>query len=267
MSIFGNRFIWVVDTDDCGGIENVKEIAERTGFGIAAKYNDGDPSDDKWNFQGKFRELRKKINNLPLIAWGYSYGNRYGNLEKEIQAGINAIKMDGADGYIFDIESEWESTNSDAWAEILGAKIEGLNEKMAITTFWNYRYHKKLPLQTLSKYILVVLPQTYFDLAQKTTMDSQKEMLVIAWEDFAAIFREVYFIGEFGHGEYKTLADFIVLNQMVHGPMPYSVWVLDHHHTESNITFLEMLSKSANRDCSSCKLVTSLKTIFSYVNM
>lgn len=258
MNAFARKFLWVLDVVDCGGAETVVAWAKRTGYALAVKWHDGDPADDaKWGFQKGFRDVLALAGpaGVPVLAWGYCYGDKYGNLLKEAQAVQDAFQA-GAAGYIIDAETEWEVPQGREWAKrfIDTVKSKRPEIPLAYCPFWNMRWHSRYPAKEFSAGCEAVLPQVYFALGQKVERSSREEMVRIAREDFEPYGRPVFPVGEFcgmqNDGKKTWTAqevdgtlDFL---RMVGADNPHSLWLLDGQAPEMdyrgiNLTILEAL--------------------------
>lgn len=224
---FAGNFLWVLDPATCGGPEKVVEAAQATGYGLIVKYHDGDPSDDtKWNWIPAFRQIallaqRAKV---PVLSWGYCYGNKYGNLKKEADAAIASLD-DGALGYVIDAESEWEHGQGTQWAkEFMGIlKQKAPTGAFAYSTFWNLRWHPMFPAQAfVDGGCVAALPQVYFHLGDRWSPLKQREMMEVARQDFGGL--PVYPVGEMTSGlRPGDVLNFLTLTRGA----PHSLWLLD----------------------------------------
>jgi hypothetical protein len=201
MGVWDHNYLWVLDVKDCGGVDKIVSVAQDTGYGICAKYHDGDPSDDgRYGFRANFLALAVACCRLdiPIVAWGYCYGNKYGSLAKEYRAAVRALK-EGAQAYVIDAEVEWEVPESAAWADEFMSEVKAAvpNAEIGLTTFWNLRWHPRIPAKRFARAGAVALPQTYYASARRTTRQSREEMHSIANEDFRrAGFSRIYPVGE-----------------------------------------------------------------------
>lgn len=201
MGVWDHNYLWVLDVKDCGGVDKIVSVAQDTGYGICAKYHDGDPSDDgRYGFRANFLALAVACCRLdiPIVAWGYCYGNKYGSLAKEYRAAVRALK-EGAQAYVIDAEVEWEVPESAAWADEFMSEVKAAvpNAEIGLTTFWNLRWHPRIPAKRFARAGAVPLPQTYYASARRTTRQSREEMHSMANEDFRrAGFSGIYPVGE-----------------------------------------------------------------------
>ena len=242
--VLSGNFLWVLDARDCGGVDKVIGAAQDTGYGICAKFHDGDPSGDaKYGFQESFAQIASGCTNLgiPVIAWGYCYGNTYGNLVKEAAAAAHSFDA-GAQAYVIDAESEWETRNSDQWAaRFMSAVLEKAPDaEVGLTTFWNLRWHARFPAKAFRQNgCSTALPQVYYGLAERKTLDERRLMHSIAAEDFrAAGFATIYPVGEFTDNAGDTV-DFLDLA----GTQPHSFWLIDGFQDSASLKFLAGLDQ------------------------
>lgn len=226
MNPFNGNYLWVLRAANCGGPEKLVEVAAGLGYGVIVKYHDGDPADDtKWGWVDDFRKIVKaaKPRGVPVLAWGYCYGNAYGNLFKEVDGALASLD-DGALGYVIDAESEWETLGSDKWARDFMSAVKKYKPgaALAYSTFWNLRWHPMFPAQAfVDNGCVAAIPQTYFGLGQKWSPAAQAEMLKIARQDFGGL--PVYPAGEMTSDvSAGNVLDFINLAQG-----PHSLWLLD----------------------------------------
>ena len=247
MSVFDGRWLWVLDTDDCGGTVNAVWLAKKLGHGICAKWHDGDPADDaKWGFQDKFASLAQQCEaaGVPLLAWGYCYGDTYGNLIKEADAAVDVLTRYPNTGYVIDAESEWEVQRGREWAKKFGdrilSKVPDAKSRLAYCPFWNLRYgHSLYPADAFSTYCSVVMPQCYFDLAQRKTRADREQMFKEMLEDYRLLGLPIYPIGEFSAGSSGVL-DFIELAESA-GIKDWGWWLFDGYQSSAQLALLETL--------------------------
>ena len=226
--ILSGKFLWVVDVDDCGGVDKVVSVAQYTRYGILAKFHDGDPADDgEYGFQEKFAELLAKCGPLgiPVVAWGYCYGDAYGALGEEVEAAAKALKS-GAQAYVIDAEIEWEVRGSDRWAArfMRGLLDRVPGAEVGLTTFWNLRWHGRFPAREFwANGCSVAMPQVYYRTAKRSGIDARVTMHAISEEDFwSAGYSCIYPVGELSSDIADTL-DFL----SIAGDKPHSFWLLD----------------------------------------
>jgi hypothetical protein len=258
MNVFARKFLWVLDVVDCGGAATVVEWAKRTGYALAVKWNDGDPADDaKYGFQKGFKEVVALALPLgiPVLAWGYCYGDKYGNLEKEIAAVFAAYDA-GAEGYIIDAESEWEVPEGKNWAKNFVDSVKRTRPEipLAYCPFWNLRKHPNYPAKEFSKACHAVLPQVYYMLGQKTFPSTRQEMHRWANEDYGPLGLPVYPVGQFcgyrdGKWDAQETEGTMEFIQNMTGK-PHSLWLLDGQVPEMdyrgiNLTALEAMHNLA----------------------
>ncbi len=241
----GGNFLWVLDVNDCGGLDKVISVAQDTGYGICAKFHDGDPADDaKYGFQENFAKLAARCGplSIPLVAWGYCYGDAYGNLEKEATAAVLSLKS-GAQAYIIDAETEWEVPNSSLWAQRFMSMVlhSAPRAEIGMTTYWNLRWHTSFPAQAFRRNgCTVAIPQVYYDLAQRTTLADRQAMHAITMEDFkGAGYDLIYPAGEFGTNVTDTL-DFLDIA----GALPHSFWLMDGYQDNICMKVLRLFTKA-----------------------
>jgi hypothetical protein len=176
-------FIWVWQVDKIQNLEEkVKKLSD-AGWAFAVKYHDGDPYDDGPYFTKNFENfiLRTKPK-TPVYTWGYVYGNKFGRLKQEIQGMKTAL--DRSDGYIIDAEIEWEVADGNSWAKAFTESLKDIEKPVAVSPFWNMRYHRGYPIRPFQDAGIVVMPQVYFGLAKRVTEQAQREMFQITLEDF-----------------------------------------------------------------------------------
>lgn len=236
------RFLWVFDPEACGGTDKIVRVALDTGYGICAKFHDGDPSDDaEFGFQEYFTFLASRCCRLgiPLIAWGYCYGDKFGNLDKEAAAAVLALRS-GAQAYVIDAEAEWELEGSDRWAtRFMTAVLTAVpGAEVGLTTFWNLRWHPKFPARAFRDAgCVAAMPQIYYRAAGRSTIEERRSMHAIASADFrAAGYGAINPVGELTHNP-QDARDFLDIA----GQGPHSFWVLDGHQDSDSI---RMLSRS-----------------------
>jgi hypothetical protein len=252
-SCFDHKFLWVLDSSDCGGIDRVISAAQDTGYGICAKYHDGDPADDsKYGFQEKFAKIAERCASLsiPLLAWGYVYGDTYGNLLKEADAVVDVLSRYPV-GYVIDAEGYWEVPEGRDWARRFGDRILGkvpdAKSRLAFAPQWNLRYsHNFYPADVFSAFCSVVMPQDYFDLAQRTTRASREEMLQITAEDYGPLGLPIHPIGEFSAG-LGGVKDFLEIAN-AGGFRIWSWWLLDGFQDSEQLKYLADLAKVTKPD-------------------
>lgn len=243
--VLNGNYVWVLDTDDCGGVDRVIRVAQDTGYGICAKFHDGDPADDaKYGFQEKFAKLAARCAPLkiPLIAWGYCYGDTYGNLAKEAAAAVQSLDS-GTQAYVIDAESEWEVKGSDRWAARFMQAVFGRapGAEIAMTTFWNLRWHARFPANAFwLNGCSVAMPQVYYHAAQRSTTAARKEMHSIATADFSgAGFGRLYPVGEFS-GDIGDTLDFLDTA----GGGPHSFWLVDGFQDSPSMKLLALCGQA-----------------------
>ncbi|MEW6047859.1 MAG: hypothetical protein AB1609_15505 [Bacillota bacterium] len=227
MNPFARNLLWVFRVGDCGGAAAAVATAKRLGAGLIVKYHDGDPADDaKFGFQEQFRAVLQAAQGqgVLVLAWGYCYGNKYGNLLKEADAAAQSLK-EGASGYVIDAESEWEVPGSDDWArrfvERVLSQVPGA--QLAFAPFWNMRYHPRYPAKAFAQAgCVAVMPQMYYALAKKRP-DQVAAMWQVALEDFSPIGLPIYPIGELPDAMPEHVRAFLAAI----GDRPRSWWLLD----------------------------------------
>jgi hypothetical protein len=249
-SCFDHKFLWVLDSADCGGVDRVIAAAQDTGHGLCVKFHDGDPADDaKYGFQEKFAKIAERCAslNIPLLAWGYCYGDAYGNLLKEADAAVDVLTRYPV-GYVIDAEVYWEVPQGRDWAKRFGelvlAKVPDAKERLAYCPYWNLRWHQMYPAREFSTFCSVVMPQDYFDLAQRATRASREEMLQITAEDYGPLGLHVYPIGEFSAG-LDGVKDFLEIVEGA-GFAAWSFWLFDRYQDSVQLRYLAELAKVAN---------------------
>ena len=233
MNPFAQNLLWVFRVAECGGAELTVALAKRLGAGLIVKYHDGDPTDDaKWGFQEQFRACLKvcQQQGVPLIAWGYCYGDKYGRLLKEAAAAAQALK-EGAAGYVIDAEIEWEVPQGGDWAkrflEAVHAEVPDAGQRLAYAPFWNMRWHPRYPAREFSQGCCAVMPQVYYTLAQKPPAQVVS-MWQITLEDFTPFGLPIYPIGQFSGATLEQVLAFLGAI----GDRPRSWWLLDKASAE-----------------------------------
>lgn len=229
MDVFVKDYLWVFKAREVPGYpESLIEAAVSTGCGLLVKVHDGDPSDDGTYFTDHWKTLKPLADaaGVAMAAWGYCYGDKFGNLAKEASAVVDALTDLGAAGYVLNIEGEWEVPEGRIWAETLSARILGqlpdARQRLAFAPFWNTRWHGQYPAKELANLCSAVMPQCYFRDAKRTTYAAQAEMVDIMNEDFARLGIPVYPIGQLAG--IRDVAAFLSLI----GERPHSWWLLDH---------------------------------------
>ena len=235
------NYLWVFRLTNCGGLDRAISVAQETGYGICAKFHDGDPADDgEYGFQEDSGSLVERCRPLgiPLISWGYCYGDKYGNLDEEVAAAALSLRL-GAQAYIIDAEAEWEVPDAAEWA---GRFMSGLlraapGAEVGISTYWNLRWHASFPAKDLARSgCQVAIPQVYYSLAQRNTYDDRKKMHAIASEDFkAAGYKYISPAGELS-GNVTDTRDFLDLA----GAHPHSFWLLDGYQNSTSMKVLRL---------------------------
>ncbi|MGE5580421.1 MAG: hypothetical protein ACM3WU_10290 [Bacillota bacterium] len=237
--ILCGKFLWVLDPKDCGGVDRIISVAQDTGYGVCAKFHDGDPADDaKYGFQRDFAALADLCAPLgiPLIAWGYCYADTYGNLDKEAAAAALSLKC-GAQAYVIDAEMEWEIEGSNQWAtRFMTALLTAApGAEVGLTTFWNLRWHPKFPAKAFRDAgCVAALPQVYYRLAGRSTIGERRAMHAISTADFgAAGYAVTCPVGELTEnaGDTRDFLDIV-------GPGPHSFWLLDGNQDSEGLKAL-----------------------------
>lgn len=229
---FAQNYLWVLRVQNCGGADIAVMIAKLLGAGLLVKWHDGDPADDiRYGFQEQFRAILKEAQRagVPILAWGYCYGNKYGKLLKEADAAANSL-LEGAAGYVIDAESEWEALGSDGkpvgseWAkrflDRIFSRVPGA--KLAYSSFWNTRWHPRYPAREFSAGCIAAMPQVYYALAQRPP-ERVAEMWAITRQDYEPLGLPIYPVGEFPGATVEHVTAF--LNAI--GSRPHSWWLLD----------------------------------------
>lgn len=245
MNCFAKNYLWVLDANDCGGVDKVVSIAKATGYGLCAKWHDGDPSDDKWGWRENFAKITARCGDVPVIGWGYCYGDTYGNLAKEADCIAKFLLDHPQAGYVIDAESEWEVPAGRGWAQRLGepilAQVSDARERLAYAPFWNMEYHPRYPAAELSQFCSAVLPQDYFALGKKDTYAKQRDMVETSLREFAPYGLPVYPIGEFGPRGLGDVAAFLSLI----GGRPHSWWLVDGWQDSDEMAYLAQINRAA----------------------
>lgn len=241
----GGNLLWVFRVKNCGGMDRVIGVAQETGYGICAKFHDGDPADDaEYGFQEDFVKLAERCGRLgiPLVAWGYCYGGKYGNLDREVAAAALSLKS-GAKAYVIDAEAEWEVPEAAEWAKRF---MSGLLEadpgaEIGMTTFWNLRWHALFPARALLQAgCEVAIPQVCYKMGQRKTLAERKKMHAISNEDFvSAGYKRVYPAGEFS-GDVTDTFDFLDIA----GRQPHSFWLLDGYQDSASVKALRLFTNA-----------------------
>ena len=243
---FDHNFLWVFQASKIGSPELIVETAKSCGLGLAVKLHDGDPSDDGDTFTKPWADIYRLCTGagVPLVAWGYCYGNKYSNLLKEADAVINILTSYSLVGYVIDAEKEWEVPQGRTWAESFGSRIlnqvPSAKDRLAYTPFWNLRYgHQYYPADVFSTFCSAVMPQCYFDLAQRVTRESRETMFNEMVEDYKPLGLPIYPIGELSAGVngVKDLLDFA----RDHDISAVSWWLLDGNLNSEALSFLKGL--------------------------
>ena len=237
--VLGGNFLWVFRVKNCGGTDKVVSVAQETGYGICAKFHDGNPADDaKYGFQEDFAKLAERCGplSIPLIAWGYCYGDKYGNLGKEAAAAALSLKS-GAQAYVIDAEEEWEVEGSAQWASRFMTALlsEANGAEVGMTTFWNLRWHPKFPAKAFRDAgCMVALPQVYYKVARRSTIGARRSMHAIATADFGGAGYAVNSpVGELTDNP-DDARDFLGIA----GQGPHSFWLLDDHQDSESLKVL-----------------------------
>ena len=242
--VLGGNFLWVLDVASCGCVDKVISVAQDTGYGICAKFHDGDPADDaQYGFQRNFARLAARCGPLgiPLVAWGYCYGDTYNNLDKEVAAAVLSLKS-GAQAYIIDAEAEWEVPGSAQWARRFMSSIlcAAPGAEIGVTTFWNLRWHPAFPARALRESgCAVAIPQVYYKTAQRATLDARRSMHAISTEDFRrAGYCAIYPAGELtaNASDSRDFLDIV-------GAQPHSFWLLDGFQDSASLKSLSRYNR------------------------
>jgi hypothetical protein len=193
---------------------------------------------------------------IPVFAWGYCYGDTYGNLAKEISAVIDA-KIAGAAGYIINAEKEWEVPQGRVWASHMMFELGRIlpDFPLAYYPYWNTRWHGMYPAKEFSSRCVAVLPQAYFMLGKKDSSEERADMLRKMYEDYGAFGLPVYPVGQFcgfrdgkwDPQETEGTMDFI---KKIGPDIHHSLWLLDGQVPEMeyrgiNLTALEAMKNIA----------------------
>jgi hypothetical protein len=244
MSIFAQPYLWVFKAREIPGYPNsITQAAAATGHGLIVKVHDGDPADDGTYFVEPWQRLKALCDQagVPLLAWGYCYGNKYGNLLKEADAVVRALTDLGGAGYVLDVESEWEVPDHENWVQAFAARIlsqvPDAKERLAFSPFWNMRWHGQYPAEELATLCSAVMPQCYFGLGERTGYAAQEEMVAIMDEDFGRLGLPVYPVGEFTAAGIRDVATFMSLV----GSRPHSWWLLDGYQDSDEVRYLAKL--------------------------
>ena len=98
---------------------------------------------------------------LKIFGWGYAYGN---NVAGEINVAVNALNL-GADGFIIDAETEYE-TNTNRFANAItyasAIKTNYPNRFLAHAPFPYLNVHSGFPYVQFGQYCDAVMPQDYW---------------------------------------------------------------------------------------------------------
>ena len=98
---------------------------------------------------------------LKIFGWAYVYGN---NIQGEIDVALNALNL-GADGFIIDAESEYETLANNAAAATQyceGIRAAYPNTFLAHAPYPIISSHPGFPYITFGKYCNAVMPQAYW---------------------------------------------------------------------------------------------------------
>lgn len=244
MNVFSKNYLWVFKAREIPGYpDSIVAAAVATGHGLIVKVHDGDPADDGDFFTEPWQRLKALCDQagVPLLAWGYCYGNKHGNLLKEADAVVHALTVLGAPGYVLDVESEWEVPGHEEWiqafAERILSQVPDAKERLAFSPFWNTRWHGQYPTEGLARLCSAVMPQCYFGLAERTAYAAQEEMVAITNEDFGRHGLPIYPVGEFTPARIRDVATFMSLV----GSRPHSWWLLDGYKDSDEIRYLAKL--------------------------
>lgn len=233
MNPFAQNLLWVFRVGDCGGAAAAVATAKRLGAGLIVKFHDGNPADDhKYGFQEQFRACLKlgQQHGVPVLAWGYCYGDKYDSLLKEADAAVMALR-EGAAGYVIDAETEWEVSQGNDWAkrflDRVRVQIADAVQRLAYAPFWNMRWHSRYPAAAFSEGCAAVMPQVYYGLAKKRP-DQVAAMWEITRTDFEPYGLPIYPIGEFPGATVAHVQAFLDAI----GDRPHSWWLLDSAPSE-----------------------------------
>lgn len=233
------NFVWVFRPDIIPDLKAKVENLIDAGFAFAAKTHDGDPADDGEYFLNNYHLMDSLIGRrVPLYAWGYNYGDKYGNLQQEIDAAVKSVRL--ADGYIFDPEIEFEQSGSSEWVHAMVPPVLAAAAKedkpVGYAPFWNRRWHGAYPYKAFDQYPIFAMPQVYYDLGQKTTTKSRTDMFAISYEDFPLNFYPVSGV--------QSIEGMMHFQRMVREYVvpSYSIWCLDTM-TQEQIDYFLLLSK------------------------
>lgn len=168
MSVFEGNWLWLWQMEEVHEGRITKIIEEAKGLqirGVLVKAHDGTLKNED-RYLRQFKELVGPLKEAGFLvgAWGYIYGNEP---ELEGEAAVKAIK-EGANCYVYDVESEFEyndNTKSEKYEKaerfcsVLDKKYPKLEK--GFTSFPITKYHP-LPYEIFSYYADVVLPQVYW---------------------------------------------------------------------------------------------------------
>jgi len=98
---------------------------------------------------------------LKIFAWAYVYGNKFSNLQGEINAALYLLGL-GADGFIIDAESEYEGQSVAAAQYCQAIRAQYPNTFLAYAPFPYISLHQSYPYIEFGTNCHAVMPQDYW---------------------------------------------------------------------------------------------------------
>src|SRR5437899_1601591 len=98
---------------------------------------------------------------LKIFAWAYVYGNKFSNLQGEINAALYLLGL-GADGFIIDAESEYEGQPVAAAQYCQAIRAQYPNTFLAYAPFPYISLHQSYPYIEFGTNCHAVMPQDYW---------------------------------------------------------------------------------------------------------
>jgi hypothetical protein len=153
-------WLWQLAHVRGGDPRAVAAEARRLGLaGVLVKYNDGAPGPITAGLQRQFRTLAPALRAEGLVvgAWGYVYGE---DPRAEAELALAALD-EGADWYVFDAESPFESRPPAAWelARLVRSARRGV---FGYASFALPKLHPAFPYDAFDSFVAVFLPMVYW---------------------------------------------------------------------------------------------------------
>lgn len=153
--------VWIWELKNClnGDIDAI--IAKMKEYDLQYAIVKAGDGKDTWDYQfTKDLVDRFHTQQLKILSWSYIYG-----VDPVREADIASWALNlGADGHVFDAESEYEQlSNPSQAAETMLQALRALNPDafLAHAPFPIIDYHQRFPYATFGKYCDAVMPQVY----------------------------------------------------------------------------------------------------------